>query len=79
MKDALTIVVFHVSRQQGQPLLDVGQDRPRGEMSFAAPVLSGEAFVSGGYQKVDPRVPAQWDTRVGYKEVLTATVEWLPD
>jgi hypothetical protein len=26
MKDALTIVVFHVSRQQSQSLLHVGQD-----------------------------------------------------
>ena len=25
MRDALTILVFHVSRQQGQPLLNVDQ------------------------------------------------------
>ena len=26
MKDAATIVIVHISRQRGQPVLDVGQD-----------------------------------------------------
>jgi len=38
MKDAVTIVVVHISRQQGQALLNVGQDLrlKAGRDSFSA-------------------------------------------
>ena len=39
MRDALTIVVFHISRQQGQPMLHVGQEfRLKAGPDFLQPI-----------------------------------------
>ena len=84
MKDALTIVVFHVSRQQGQSLLHVGQEfrlkagpdflqrinKPRHSSDARSKALDTRFTVSIGQ---DEREPLRVRARCGPLFLLDAT------
>ena len=57
MKDAVTIVVFHISRQHGQSLLNVGQDlRLKAGADFLQGVRPGSG-PSGGQASAAKLLP----------------------
>ena len=86
MKDAVTIVVVHISRQQGQPLVDVGQDfRLKAGANFLQRINEAGHFVGSDppvqRKPIEPgHLPAHPGKRVQGDRITggsTSTFGWL--